>query len=540
MATFGLKGLILKKFKLFYNARVYTQTGEPGVDSFAVDGNIIAAVGRGLEKDADFSNYEKYNLEGKTVIPGFTDSHTHIYFLIISIGRVKLDGAGSVEEVLARIKRHSSRLGKDDWITGDGFSPDRWKKYVMPDKYMLDKAAGGRPAAIFSKDQHMMWVNSRALEMAGINKNTPNPEGGAIERFMDGEPSGILKELPGYFPVIKIYGRSDQEKAFKLHRVALRDLYSRGVTGVHSFDGPEAFDFFLRLSREGKLGLRVNYYPPAKIIPELKEKGVAYGFGNEYFRVSGVKLFADGSLGSQSAYCFRKYIGSRNNFGIEAASREEILKAIISASKLNLPCAIHALGDRAISNVLDCFEKSPALLYGARHRIEHLQLIRRPDIKRLAKLGVTASMQPSHCPSDVKLIQKYWGQRGKDCFIFKTLLRNKILLAFGSDAPIEPLDPLSGVNAAVNRPIPDSKKSFYPRERISPAEAVFGFTAGSALAVGQAQERGFILPGYKADFVILSRDIYQIKTEEIAGTEILATYFDGSLVFKNRICSLAI
>ncbi len=173
---------------------------------------------------------------------------------------------------------------------------------------------------------------------------------------------------------------------------------------------------------------------------------------------------------------------------------------------------------------------------GARHRIEHLQMIRRKDIGRLKRLGVTASVQPSHCPSDVKLIEKYWGRRGKNCFIFNTLLKRKIPLAFGSDAPIEPLNPIAGIDAAVNRTIPGTRRSFYPEERISIASAVFGFTAGAAYAAGREDQRGYLLPGYKADFIVLSDDIYRMPRSQIKDVRVLATYFDGVPVFKDNDC----
>lgn len=518
--------------RLFFNGKIYTQVaGLPPAESMAIDGNFITAVGKNLKYDADFSSYEKINLNGNTVIPGLVDAHTHFYFIIISMGTVKLDGLNSLEQVLDRIRKHSAKLEKDEWVVGEGFSPDRWKKFVVPDRLMLDKVTGGRPAAIFSKDQHMLWTNSKALALAGISTGTPQPAGGAIERFSDGSPSGILKEIPGYFPVFKLIGKPGRSKIARFHQMTLKEAYSRGVTGVHSFDGPDALPYFRDLSAEKKLGLRVNFYPPAKMIEELARQGIGRKYGNDYFRVTGVKIFADGSLGSQSALCFQKYIESKNNFGIETTPKSEIAELIEKASKLNLPAAIHAIGDKAISNVLDCFEHAPALPHGIRHRIEHLQMIRRSDIARVKRLGVVASMQPTHCPSDVRLIEKYWGKRGRNCYIFRTLIDRGVHLAFGSDAPIETLHPVAGIDAAVNRFIPGTRKSFYPQERISVAEAIFNFTAGPAYAVGQENERGYLLPGYKADFVVFEENPYKISRFELSGLQPAATFLDGVPVY---------
>lgn len=527
--------------KLFYNGRIYTQAGDNLIaDSMAIDGHQISAIGRNLQNDPDFASYNKCDLKKMTVIPGLVDSHTHLHFIAISMGTVKLDNLYSIEEVLNKIKRHSAKFAKEEWVIGEGISPDRWNKYVLPDKFMLDKVTGGRPAAIFSKDQHLAWVNSKALELAGINNRTQEPTGGSIIRLDNNEPSGILKEIPAYFPVFRLIKGPKKEIVVENYRKLLKELYSKGITGAYSFDGPDAFAFFSDMSKVGKLGLRIEYYAPNKILPLLKEKNIGFGYGNDYFRVAGVKIFSDGSLGSQSALCFKKYNGSENNFGIEATSPKEMLRLITAAAKLDLPCAIHAIGDRAVANVLDCFEKAPALKGKARHRIEHLQLIRRSDIKRLKKLNITASMQPSHCPSDIKLIRKYWPTRSRDCFIFRTLLDNGINLAFGSDAPIEPLGPIAGIAAAVNRIAPGERKSFHPEQKISPLEALYQFTAGAAYSAGREDERGFLLPGYKADFVIISNDIGKISPRKIADIKILATFFDGNLVFKDKTIKLSL
>lgn len=532
---FVSKERILKKNKLFFNGLIYIQGGEKiTADSMAVSGNKIVAVGKKLQSDPDFAGFEKYDLKGHTIIPGFTDSHTHFYFLAMSLGNVKLDGLKTIEETLEAIRKHAMKLGRDEWVFGEGFSPDRWKKYVLPDKFMLDNVTGGRPAAFFSKDQHVMWVNSRALELAGYNARTPEPEGGRIDRLDGQEPSGILREIPAYFPVFKLYKGPAPSKRPALFNEALKMAYAKGVTGVHSFDGPDALGFFDKLSREKKLGLRISYYPPAAMIPELRKAGIKYGYGNDYFRISGIKIFSDGSLGSQTALCYQKYIGSKKNFGVETNPKKVLLKHIIGAAGLNLPTAIHAIGDKAVSNVLDCYEQAPSLPPGVRRRIEHLQMIRRSDVKRLKSLGAVASMQPSHCPSDISLIKKYWDKRGQNCFIFNTLLEQGIPLTFGSDVPIEVLDPIAGIDAAVNRKAPGRKEVFYPEERISIAQGVNGFTAAPAYTVSRENELGRLLPGFFADFVVLTDNIFKVRRTRIKNVDILATFFDGKPVFLRK------
>lgn len=523
----------LKAKTLFHNGRFHTQADGIIVNSIATYKNRIVAAGNNLQHDPDFRGYTRIDLKGRSVVPGFVDSHTHFFFLAKTYGNVWLDGIDSIEGCLQRIRKFAASLKQTQWVYGDGYSPDRFKERVEPDRHMLDKVTGGRPAFMYSKDQHTAWVNSRALQLAGITKKTPDPAGGCIARSADGEPSGILRETACQ----KVYSLIPPPSKTELDRFyaeALDLAYRNGVTGVHSMDGPDGFVYFSRLAERGKVGLRVNYYFPARMLPQMERARVYYGTGTEFFRVAGVKVFTDGSLGSQSAWCFNKYLGSRNNFGIETTTRPELSRTIKSAARLGFPCAIHAIGDRAVAGVLDALETAPALHFGARHRIEHLQLVRRKDVSRIKRLNVMASMQPSHCPSDMYMIRRYWGSRGANAFIFRTLIDRRIDLAFGSDAPIEPLNPLQGIASAVRRARKGSRDVFYPEQRLSAAEALYYFTVGPAIAAGQQHCRGYLLPGYPADFAVLSEDITRIAPSRIYDVTVLATVIDGRVVFCDK------
>jgi len=519
----------LKSKTLFYNGRIYTQANRLRVDSMAISRNRIVAVGNRLEHDPDFKSYSRYDLNGLTVVPGMVDAHTHFVFFARTLGFVMLDYETSLDTCVDKIRLFSRRKRADEWIIGEGYSPDKFPTRVEPDRHLLDKVTGRRPAFIFSKDQHSAWVNSRALEIAGIDERTPDPEGGEIVRFDDGTPSGIVREGPA---ISLIYNRIPQPTTKELSRCygkALKYAYSKGVTGVHSFDSPEMFSFLSSLAERGALGLRINYYPQARVLPDLIRQQIKYGTGNEYLRIAGVKVFADGALGSQTALCFNTYTGSKDNYGMEVTPVKEMRHIVKEAARLGLPCAIHAIGDRAVSNVLDAFEQSPPLSSGARHRIEHLQLMRRKDIARLKRLNVVASMQPSHCPADMVMVRRYWGKRGANAYIFRTLLDRGIDLAFGSDAPIEPIDPIAGVAHAVRRAHPGSRDVFHPEQRITAAEALHGFTVGPAIAAGQSDCRGYLMPDYPADFVILDKDITQVAPSRIYDIEVLATVLDGQI-----------
>ncbi len=524
----------MKTRMLICNARIYTQADRLVADSMAVRGNRIVAVGRNLRHDPDFKGYSAVDLGGKTVVPGFVDAHTHFAYFAVTLGQVNLHGLDSIEACLSKVKTFAAKLAKNEWVVGEGYAPDRWAERVEPTAAMLDQVTGGRPAFLFSKDQHSCWVNSRALEMAGITARTADPGGGRIERDSEGNPTGLLREGPAIKLVFERVPMPLGKEMDRRYARALQHAYRMGVTGVHSFDGPEAMRYFMDLAERNRVGLRVVYYPSADLLPHLLKEKIYFGTGTEFFRIAGVKVFADGSLGSQTALCFRRYQGSKSNYGIEVRTVADMRRIIKQAAKLNLPVAIHAIGDRAVSNVLDAFETAPRLDFGARHRIEHLQLIRRSDIVRVKRLGITASMQPSHCPSDIDMIHRYWGSRGANAFVFRTLIDRGIPLAFGSDCPIEPLDPIAGIAAAVRRARAGKRGVFYPEQRISAAEAVHNFTVGPARAAGLEHCRGYLLPGYPADFVVLSQDITKVAASRIDATRVLATVLDGKVVFADE------
>jgi predicted amidohydrolase YtcJ len=523
----------LKAKSLFYNGAIHTQADGLVTDSIAICGNRIVAVGNNLRHDPDFKAYARINLRGRTVIPGLVDAHTHFYYFAMSLGKVDLDGLDSSAKCLNRIKKFAGTLKGNQWVLGGGYSPDRFRVRIEPDRHMLDGVTGGRPAFLFSKDQHTAWVNSQALQIAGITARTPDPPGGEIARFADGEPSGILRET-AYQMVYRRIPPPSRSDVNRFYRQALQHAYRHGVTGVHSFDGPEGFIYFSELAEQGTVGLRINYYFPVNMLPQIQRAKAYYGMGTDFFRVAGVKVFSDGSLGSQSALCFNKYIGSKDNHGLEVTSPRELSRILRSAGKMGFPCAIHAIGDRAVANVLEAIEGSRPLKSGARHRIEHLQLVRRKDVARVKRLGVMASMQPSHCPSDIQLVRRYWGRRGANAFMFRTLIDKNIDMAFGSDVPIEPMSPIEGIAAAVRRARKGGRDSLYPEQRISAAEALYRFTVGPAIATGQAHCRGYLLPGYPADFVLLSQDITHLAPSRIYDTKVLATVLDGEVKYHHK------
>jgi predicted amidohydrolase YtcJ len=521
---------------ILYNGQVYPQarmTRRPTV--VVVTGGTISFVGHDRTgATARFPRHRLIDLAGRTVIPGLVDSHTHFYFWAITLDAVHLDGTPDFDRAVEKIAAYCRGRHAGEWIIGDGWSPDRWSPYHLPTAAELDRVTGDRPAALFSKDEHMVWVNTCALQLAGIDDKFPDPPGGVIDRDPDTRrPIGILREIPGYFPVVKLISRPGVDQAARFWEAAARIAYSRGVTGFHSVDGPDAWEFFRSLNERGKLGFRVHYYFPADKLDDLIERRVTSGAGDETLRVGGIKVFTDGSLGAQSALMKRPYRGSTSNIGVEVNSLPVLAEIIGKATRHGLACAIHAIGDRAVANVITAYERAGN---GARlrHRIEHLQLISTGDIPRMKRTGVIASMQPTHCPSDRKLVAAYWGSRGRNAYIFRTLLDNGIPVTFGSDVPIEPLDPLAGIHAAVNRNGQGERGGrFYPQECLTVAQATAGFTVGPAYAAGREAFSGRILPGYQADLTILNDNIYTMPKSRIYAATVAATMFKGRLVWRD-------
>ncbi len=519
---------------LYCNGRIYTQADGVVCDSMAVRRGRIVATGNRLQYDPDFISWSRIDLQGRAVVPGLVDAHTHFYFMALSLGRVNLHAAKSLEECKEKIGAYARGLKRNEWVVGEGYAPDNFRRYVLPTKEDLDEVTSGRPAFIFSHDQHSAWVNSRALELAGVGACTDDPSGGRIERTEDGAPTGILRES-AYMLVWPLVSAPAKRRVDQLYRQALQLAWSRGVTGVHSMDGMEGFDYVLGLAQRGRVGLRITSYLPAAEIGKLVERGIDYGFADDWVRVAGVKMFADGALGSRTALCFGRYIGSEDNCGIEVTSVAQMLRWAKAAAKQGLPCAIHAIGDKAVANALEVIERTPKLRSGGRHRIEHVQLVRRKDIPRLRQLGVVASMQPQQLLSDVDMVNAYWGKRGRNTYVFRTMLDKHVDLAFGSDAPIEPLEPLAGIAAAVRRTRPGRRRAFYPQERISVGQAVRAFTVGAAVAGGQEDCRGYLMVGYPADFVVLSEDIYRLPMSRLEEAQVLGTVLDGVVVYDQGV-----
>ncbi len=501
-----------------------------------LDSKIIA-----LGKSDDMKNFKKkdfkiYDLRGKTVLPGFIDCHTHFLYFASTLDTLNLSGVKTFATLKSRIKEKLKNLKPGELLFVKGWDKNLFKDQSIFNKKTLDKISVQNPIAIFSKDQHTFWVNSIVLEMAEVDKKRKYFAPEKIEEDQKTKkPKGILREDATEL-ILRLIKKVHQKKPKDLFEKAISIVHRNGIVGIHDLGGENTLANYQTFLSSGKLKLRVYVTIPQKNLDKALDLGMKTGFGNEFLKVGGVKLFADGALGSQTALTFEPYSGSENNYGIEVTSEKDLKILVKKANGSGIGVAIHAIGDRAVSQSLNALEKCGKK--SLRNRIEHIQLVHPKDLKRFAQLKVIASVQPIHLTSDRDIAEKYWGKRCKFAYPYKTLLKNGATLVFGSDMPIEGFSPLKGIYSAVTRKKERERKdSWYPEQRISVKEAVYAYTLGAAYASGEERIKGSIELGKLADFVILSEDIFENSAEasrdfeRILKTKVLATIFDGRIVF---------
>jgi predicted amidohydrolase YtcJ len=456
------------------------------------------------------------DLGGRCVVPGFTDSHVH--FPTWSLGQrdLSLDGVGSLAEALERVRSATERAG---WIRGHGWRSAGWE--AQPTRAALDEITGRTPAALWAKDLHSLWLNSAALDLA---QGDLEVEGGVVERGPDGEPTGVLREEAAWrfrerFPSVP------EDEWVEVVRAGVKLAHSRGVTAVHDKDGwIGAPEIFQRLAEREGLTLRVWQSLPWRKLPELEGLGLRSRFGNELLRLGYLKVFMDGTLGSQTAWML-------NGSGVRITSGDELAEIVRRGARAGWPVAVHAIGDRANREALDAFEstKDEWQPRGLRPRIEHAQCLDPADLPRFAELGVACSVQFSHAPSDRDLAERFWPELLDGAYAFRSLLESGAVVANGSDAPIEELDPLAGIRAGVTRTI-DERPGWRMQEAITVDQALHATTVAPAWVAGDERTRGKLVPGYLADLVVLSRDLVECPPAELESVEVVATMVGGRWV----------
>jgi predicted amidohydrolase YtcJ len=483
------------------------------------------------------------NLEGRAVIPGLIDAHVHFGWFSVAVHqrRLDLDNVPSKAEALGRVAAAACARPAGQWILGSGWNTNVWADPSFPTAADLDAVAPDHPVALQDKSHHATWANSRALELAGISADTLDPSGGEIVRDPSGKPAGILLETAAELVQAAVPEPDVATMAAAL-RQGIAQAQRLGLTGIHDPGHPTVLAALQLLRSQGELGLRALVHIPADGLDAAAKLGLRSGLGDDCLRLGGVKVFADGALGPQTAHMLAPYQGTTGQMGIPTIEPQELSDLVLRAHASGWSVAVHAIGDAANRATLDAMEHAhthrPSMVSPALpDRIEHVQLLHPADLPRLAQLGVVASMQPIHATSDMDMAERHWGHRCNLAYAWKSLLESGAALAFGSDCPIETLDPLAGIHAAVTRRRADGRpgsEGWIPAQRLSVAQAVHAYTAGAAHASGEEHSKGTLAPGKLADFVALSRDIFSTDPMEILGAKVEMTVLGGRMVFPSE------
>jgi len=483
----------------------------PTARALAIAGEWIAG-GVGTHEQA-LPSPERVDLGGRCVVPGFTDSHVHFPTWALSRRRLSLEDTASLDEAVGRVRDAATRVDAGGWLRGRGWREGEWTS--APTRQALDEVCGQVMVALEAHDGHSLWLNSAALAQADGDLEVA---GGVVERDDGGEPTGILREEAAWRFRDRFVRASDEE-ALDAMRAALRVANERGVTAVHDKDGGVgAPELWQRLLANGELTLRVWQSLPSERVEELASIGVRAPIGDALLRIGYLKTFMDGTLGSRTA---RLLAGG----GVEITSRAELVEIVRAASRAGWPVAVHAIGDQANRDALDAFAETRDdwASRGLRPRIEHAQLLAWEDVPRFGELGVAASVQFSHAPSDRDLADRYWAGMTDRAYAFRSLWEAGAVVANGSDAPIEDLDPLAGLRAGVLR-------DWHPEQRLTIEQALEATTVTPAWLAGEERRRGKLLPGYLADLAVLDRDPVASPPEELAETAVVATMLGGRWV----------
>jgi len=529
---------------VLFNARIYTlDPRESLVTALVIDHGRIVDRGDQLSITSRYQDSSALiDLEGKVVIPGLIDAHIHLQHYALNLQRVNCE-TSSRKSCLAQVAQHAKGIKPGDWIIGHGWNQNDWPE-GFGDTSQLDEIAPNNPVYLSAKSLHAAWVNSLALQKAGIEAQTPDPPGGRIGHHENGTPSGILFETAMSLVSDSIPKPSVSHVAEAI-REAQGKLWKMGVTGAHDFDRRTCFVALQELNQSGNLKLRVTKSLPMESLQQAVDLGLRTGFGDEFLRIGSLKLFSDGALGPRTAAMLLPYEGEPENRGLLILDAEDIVDIGSKAVENGLSLAVHAIGDAANHEVLQAFEqlrilerKLPAESRSQlRHRVEHVQVIHPDDIHRLLELDLIASMQPIHATSDYPMADRYWGPRSKTAYAWNSLLEKNTKMAFGSDAPVENPNPFWGLHAAVTRrradgsPGPDG---WYPEQKISMMKAIQGFTTGAAYAAGMENRLGKLSPGYHADLLVLAQDPFNIEPDQIREIRPLGTMIAGEWVYLQQ------
>ncbi|MGB2963862.1 MAG: amidohydrolase [Anaerolineales bacterium] len=523
---------------LLNNARIYTMDPrQPQASALEIRGGKIERVLTEPGADRPGGSGKTLDLNGRVLLPGLIDSHLHLRHYAETLQKINYE-TDTKEECLHRVADRAAETTPGEWILGHGWNHNTWAgEYGTA--LDLDQIAPNNPVYLTGKSLHVSWANTAAIIAAGIGEGTQNPAEGTIQRDEYGHPTGILFEKAVKL-IEDIIPKPSLEKTAQNLLVAQNTLWKMGLTGVHDFDRELCIQALLYLDNRDQLRLRTLKSIPREFLEEAIELGYHTGKGSDWLWFGGVKLFADGALGSKTAAMLAPYEGSENNQGMLMLSEEELVSLGSKAAAAGLSLSVHAIGDLANRNVLNALEKIRKLekeqgYIPLPHRIEHLQLLDPADVPRLAELGITASMQPIHATSDMAMADLYWGKRAAFGYAPKLQLESGARVIFGSDAPVESPNPFWGIHAAVTRRNADGApgpEGWYPEGRLGIQHALEGYTVSPAAAAGKPGVQGQISQGSWADLIVLETDPFRCSEDELRDIKPVGTMVDSVWVWR--------
>jgi predicted amidohydrolase YtcJ len=527
----------------YLHGHIYTNDPkEPWAEALAVRDDKIYCVGTLSHVLLDCGGAESsqvIQLHGHFVMPGFNDAHSHLG----SAGRHKLNlalnSAASVDDVLKMVKAAASRKQSGEWIIGSGWDQSRWPEQRYPTRLELDSAAPGNPVFLVHVSGHIAVANSLALKHAEITPDTPDPQGGKIGRFADNEPNGLLEENAQEMVAQRIPDPSAADRRKGIEMV-LEELAQNGVTSAQDFSDWDDFRIYSDLKLEKKLTVRITEWLPFELsTDELQNRRAEGGTTDPWLKTGALKGFLDGALGTHTAALLAPYSDDPSTSGMLLMTPEKVKALAIERDRLGFQIAFHAIGDKANRLALDTFESLVRVNppRDRRDRVEHAQVVAPEDIPRFASIQVIASMQPSHETNDMRWAEQRLGpERSKGAYAWNSLQKAGATLAFGTDYPVEPINPLRGLYACVTREAAEGgpPDGWEPQEKLPLADCISAYTSGSAYAEFMEGKKGELKPGEFADFVVLSQDLTKIAPAEILKTEVLQTVVAGKTVYPKN------
>lgn len=525
--------------KLLFNGKIYTMNSTDDIaEAILINNEFIEKVGTEKEITAylnenKFESYERIDLKGKVLLPGMIDTHTHFFEVAKTKIAIDLSPATSLKEVKEILIDYKNNMPDNlEWIGGSG-----WNKNIYPtlegfDKYFLDEIFPDIPVALESKDFHSKWCNSLALERAKINKETPDPIGGIIGRFDNGEPNGFTHEK-AWELIDKVVPAYPLELALNAIKLTIKDCYKIGLTGVHVMETEDRFEYYRHVIASGTK-FRFCWHFPTAILDKMIENKVNSYSGSESLKIGGQKIFMDGALGSQTALMYEPYAGT-DNYGTSIYTEDELREMIQKGAENNISSSIHAIGDKCCHQVITAIAKCSKIDTTLRHRIEHLQCVRPEDYQAIRDNNIFIAFQPIHLRYDIDSIQKYTPSASKYTYNFKDLIDIGVACGFGSDAPVEIINPFQGIYAAVMRKAMNNpaKPSWRPEQAVTTLQAIKAYTAWAAIGSASEHIRGQIKEDYLADLIVID-DFTQAKPEFWLTAKSLLTIIDGEVVYQDE------